>query len=231
MRSLGAALLGSSTNDPLPCTGILVVYAPSSGLKTQRLTRPGCHSCHRYTVQDRGFGMARRRCIRGSRARGEGWRSLLWVRVNQVAVGDRRGQHTSNKVAIPPVSASFLVFSTRLRIVYARPLKAKQSDTYRLELVRRTRLVVKLCAHAAAPKKSQKRQTTCCPADERLRRRRREPKHRAPRSPREESVYEYRISRSMQRGREWYHAIAGPNVEANPAIRLQCPRKIDQREQ
>ena len=43
-----------------------------------------------------------------------------------------------------------------------------------------------------------------------------------PQDPQEnqKSVYEYPISRSMQRGREWYHAIAGLNVEANPAIRL-----------
>lgn len=71
--------------------------------------------------------------------------------------------------------------------------KAKQSCTYRLELVRRTRLVVQLCADTAAPKKSQKRQTTCCSADERVPRRRREPKHRI-QEIQEKSVYEITIT-------------------------------------
>ena len=29
----------------------------------------------------------------------------------------------------------------------------------------------------------------------------------------------------MQRGREWYHAIAGLNVEANPTIRFKMSKR------
>ena len=100
------------------------------------------------------------------------------------------------KLQFLPVSTSFLVSKDcrpASALFTARPLKAHQSCTYRLELVRRTRLVVKLCADTAAPKKSQKRQTTCCSADERVPRRRREAKHRI-QEIQEKSVYEITIT-------------------------------------
>jgi hypothetical protein len=136
------------------------------------------------------------------------------------------------KVTIRPVSTSFLVLSTRLHTVYSgtQTPKRKQSCTYRLELVRRTRLVVKLCAHAAAPKKnSQKRQTTCCSADQRVPRRRREPKHRAPRS-QAKRVY-MSFNHAVCKLRQGVCITQSQGSMSKPILRsaLKCPREIGQR--
>ena len=144
------------------------------------------------------------------------------MRVNQVAVREAQRSACTIKLQFYPVSASFP------RIVDPPPHCLRQTPKSKAKVVP-TDLnwcvgLVSLLSCALTPLLPRRAKRDRLHAALRTNESGEEKENQSiePQDPQEKtkSVYEYPRLRSMQRCREWYHAIAGLNVEANPAIRL-----------